>query len=503
MPQHQSTAEYFHQRTKYDPATLASKSKVLDWSQQPNPYKEYQIGRVYDLKPYLSMTADIDKQSSDWLWWYRLSQLFLYSYGLTAKVPMVTGEVYYLRSAPSAGGLYPTEMYLVDTHGLWHYQPRTHSLTQFWQDQQCWQKLANACFGHPAFGVARMAIVLTTIFYRSAWRYQDRAYRRVFLDAGHLIGNIELASALSDFRPHLIGGFADCLVNELLFLDDRQEAAIAVIPLQDLQTDLQTTGSLGCHTLPSPPAPTPSDIPDGELLYAMHTATLISPEPPVSPYCESPPEPPADKYNFPFCAKFSTVVPPIDWGEDLADLSATILRRRSTREFTAGAIASGDLKAILNFAYQPTDYIVQGLDGNPDYFDLSLIETFVAIVAVTGIEVGCYYYAPHAQELRQIRFKNFRKELHFLCLGQDLGRDASAVIFHTADLSKAIAKHGDRCYRYLHMDAGHLGQKINLAAVRLGIGVSGIAGFFDDQVNEVLGIPPAEAVLYITTLGTR
>lgn len=53
---------------------------------------------------------------------------------------------------------------------------------------------------------------------------------------------------------------------------------------------------------------------------------------------------------------------------------------------------------------------------------------------MAGLDDGCYYYAPQAQELRQIRFKNFRRELHFLCLGQDLGRDAAMVLFHTADL---------------------------------------------------------------------
>ncbi|NEO60876.1 MAG: SagB/ThcOx family dehydrogenase, partial [Moorea sp. SIO4G2] len=81
------------------------------------------------------------------------------------------------------------------------------------------------------------------------------------------------------------------------------------------------------------------------------------------------------------------------------------------------------------------------------------------------------------------------------------GRDARAVVFHTADLQKAVARLGDRAYRYLHMDAGHLGQRLNLAAIYLGLGVSGIGGFFDDQVNEVLGIPVDEAVVYITTLG--
>jgi SagB-type dehydrogenase family enzyme len=103
--------------------------------------------------------------------------------------------------------------------------------------------------------------------------------------------------------------------------------------------------------------------------------------------------------------------------------------------------------------------------------------------------------------LRQVRFKNFRREVHFLCLGQELGRDAGAVLFHTADLNMGITQYGDRVYRYLHLDAGHLGQRLNLAAIGLNLGVSGIGGFFDDQVNEVLGIPEDEAVLYITTLG--
>jgi SagB-type dehydrogenase family enzyme len=132
---------------------------------------------------------------------------------------------------------------------------------------------------------------------------------------------------------------------------------------------------------------------------------------------------------------------------------------------------------------------------------LQQLETFIAISGVSGLEAGCYYYAPQSEELRQIRFKNFRPELHFLCLGQELGRDAAAVICHTANLKAAIRQWGDRAYRYLHLDAGHLGQRLNLAAIRLGLGVSGIGGFFDDQVNEVLGIPIDQAVLYITTLG--
>jgi SagB-type dehydrogenase family enzyme len=360
-------------------------------------------------------------------------------------------------------------------------------------------------------GSTDLAIVITAVFYRSAWRYEDRAYRRIFLDTGHLLGNIELASALTNYRPHLIGGFSDEMVNKLLYLDPEQEGAIAVIPLGDKLNVRQNL----------PPAPTvlPSitqmhypEVPDGELLSYLHRATQIEDignwdvemEKLESKAAEGQLE---DKYNFPFCAKVSTATTPIDWRGGTADglplnsLENTILKRRSTRAYNGANLTLDELKAVLDFTYQPQHYRNQGLDGSPDYFDLSLIETFIAVSGVTNLEEGCYYYAPKAQELRQIRFKNFRRELHYLCLGQDLGRDAGAVVFHTADLKKAVKKEGDRAYRYLHMDAGHLGQRLNLAAIRLGLGVSGIGGFFDDQVNEVLGIPTDEAVLYITTLG--
>ncbi|NEO28545.1 MAG: SagB/ThcOx family dehydrogenase, partial [Kamptonema sp. SIO4C4] len=345
-------------------------------------------------------------------------------------------------------------------------------------------------------------------YYRSAWRYEDRAYRRIFLDTGHLLGNIELAGAINGFRPCLIGGFQDKLMNQLLYLNEEEEGIMTVIPLLDQGNQAPTLpDSLARNSqyftaLPSAVQRDYPEIPEGELLGALQKATEINSSQPLAP--PSPQQAEAsteDKYNFPFCLKVSMYSSPIDWKEELTELEQTILKRRSTRAYTGADLTLEELQALLHFTYQPQDYFVQGLDSQPDYFDLSLLETFVAVSGVVGLEEGCYYYAPKVQELRQIRFKNFRRELHYLCLGQDLGRDAGAVIFHTADLKRAIAKYGDRVYRYLHMDAGHLGQRLNLAAIRLELGVSGIAGFFDDQVNEVLGIPKDEGVIYISTLG--
>ena len=493
-----SIAQYYHERTKYDPQTIASKSKGLDWSQQPHPFKEYKIGQTFDLKPYLSRQTVPQKGD----FWRRISRILGCSYGLTAKIATM-GSPLYLRSAPSAGGLYPAEVYLISRGteflpaGLYSYQGQSHSLLLFWESD-VWTNLQSACFWNPVLENTDIALVTSAIFYRSAWRYEDRAYRRIFLDTGHLLGNIELSASINDYRAHLIGGFNDSQMNELLYLDSEKESVMTVIPLADLLNIRQNLPP-STTALPSATTTLYPKIAEGELLNSLHRATMIATDEKIE--ANVTPSNWEDKYNFPFCLKVSVTSRPVNWGEDLIDLESTMLKRRSTRAYSGASLSLDELRALLHFTYQPQDYADQNLDRNPDYFALDLLETFIAVSAVTGLEEGCYYYAPKAQELRQIRFKNFQQELHYLCLGQDLGRDAAAVVFHTADLSKAVAKYGDRVYRYLHADAGHLGQRLNLAAIHLGLGVSGIGGFFDDQVNEVLGIPWDEAVIYITTLG--
>lgn len=511
-----SLAHHYHGRTKYAPETLAAQARPLDYGQQPIPFKTYRVGTEVDLKPYLE-NDDISAPGNsapgnEYLDWMRLSRLLINVYGLTAKFPTATGQTFYLRSAPSAGGLYPAEVYVISRGtrllpaGLYNYQARSHTLWRYWDDHS-WQGLQRACFWHPTLEATHLAVVVTGVFYRSAWRYQDRAYRRICLDVGHLLGNLELASALVDYRPHLIASFADRALADLLYLDPAEEGALAVLPLADLLTVEQNLPCAEVAFATEPQTSFPA-LADGELLSYFHQVTEIAPTADAPRWAMRPtgdtPQPIdtlEDKYNLPFGLRAPTATAPIAWGPHLEQLETALFKRRSTRRFSGEAIDLAALKQLLDFTYQPSHYRDQGLDPDPDYGDRALVHTFVVACAVDGLDDGCYYYAPRSEELRQVRFKNFRRELHYLCLGQELGRDAAAVVFHTADLSAAVAAYGDRVYRYLHMDAGHLGQRLNLAATRLGLGVSGIGGFYDDQVNEVLGIPPDEAVIYITTLG--
>ncbi|MBI3590534.1 MAG: SagB/ThcOx family dehydrogenase [Candidatus Melainabacteria bacterium] len=512
MSTYESYAEYYHDLTKYTPEGIASSQHRLDLDKQPAPFKEYPNKKIIDLSYLLPLDrnpfSDIGiKNPKDFTPCEKslaaLSKLLYFSNGVTAVIPYLD-KPFYMRSSPSAGGLYPTEIYICTKDyvgledGIYNYQVYKQALAQVYKGDLK-EKFAHATFNHPACDISSgkvtlplLILVLTGVFYRSSWRYQDRAYRRICLDTGHIIGNLDLVSSTCDFKPILIGGFNDKLINEILLLDEEEEQALAVIPLinKNIETDFNFPSAL-----PSKLDNQNIKTPEGNRLIQLHQRSRIDKYVTVPNISIENVE---EKFKFSSKLQFNKKAKDFKWKETLY---SDIIRRRSTRAFSGESITKEELGAILEFAYHPELFADDGLDPRPVYFDLSLLQTFVAVNSVNGLEEGCYYYSKEGPYLRQVRFKNFRDEIYYLCLGQELGHKASAVIFHTSSLSKAVFKYGERAYRYLHMDSGHLGQRINVAAINLDLGVSGIGGFFDDQVNEVLGIPENEAVLYITTLG--
>lgn len=493
-----SVAQRYHQATKYDPDSLAASSHKLDWSRQPVPFKEYPGAAMVELGRYLPASAaelaDSQLKGRDRLdraeqGLNDLSHLLYFTNGVTEIVRMPE-RPFLMRAAPSAGGLYPTEIYLISRgrtelpEGLYNYQVRTHRLATVRQED-LWSRLQAACFDHPALRETDLAVLLTGVFYRSWWRYEDRAYRRILLDTGHVLGNLTLYAPLIDRLAVPIGGFDDQALDDLLFLDPQEEGTLAVVALPSPPARFEPSA------LPSVLPPRPLEERPGPRLQALHDASRIAPDDrpeELAPHQEQ------TRTLLRFAAPETLEAPPITWGDGLSE---SLLKRRSTRAYSGEACTREQLASILDFAYgfERQENRAHGT------FDLPLLETFVAVHRVGGLEPGCYHYAPQSRQLRQIRFKDLTDDVQFLCLNQELGGQASAVVFHTADLPKAIARWGDRAYRYMHLDAGHVGERLNLAALHLGLGASGIGGFFDDLVNDLLGIPPTEAVVYITTIG--
>lgn len=485
-----SFAEFYHNETKYSPESIAKKSKPIDWTKQPMPFKDYPKAKKIDLAKYISRKykEHFPEETDEVKSIKAISELLYYTNGVTAIVPYATPLL--LRAAPSAGGLYPTEIYLVTNNykglenGLYNFQVKNHSLSYFWEEN-IWNKLKEICFNHNSFEESSVAIIFTGIFERSAFRYQERAYRRILLDTGHILGNIITYSPFVSKYSNLIGSFNDNALADLLWLDKDEEAPLAVITLSDKKLVNNKTAS-------------PSAINTGiynknNLIRDFHDFSKIEEEKEVFQQDK--------KENIKLSLSFAQKIEPkeLEWENKLKDI---ILLRRSTRAYDSDKkISKEDFEKILSFTYHYEQYENQNFDIKPDFFDTSIIETYIAITNVEGLEEGCYHYSPDKKELRQIRFKNFNKELGYLCLGQDLGKDAGFVIFHTVDLPKAVEKYGERAYRYLHLDSGNLGQRLNLACIKLDLGVSGIGGFFDEQVNDLLGIPESQAVLYITTVG--
>lgn len=497
-----STAVTYHEATKYHPETIGQ-GGGLDWSAQPVPYKEYDCAEPvelsdflpFDPNPFTGRPADDDARAQvDGVpSLAALSHLIFYTYGVTGVVPSEPRHLL-LRACPSAGGLYPAELYVIVRDwpdlapGLYGYDPTRHRLIPLWAGAEIADAAAEACYGNAAVVAAPAMLVITGVFRRSSWRYGERAYRRILLDSGHLLANATLATHALGLRCSLTAAFCDERLNTLLRVDSEAEGALALVTVHAPGATERPTWS----ALPSSTSTTVSEPP---LLDALHHASVLPSERPRQvPHGEDQ----ADDLENRYGQRGGVPLPiPRDTSALTRATLEAILRRRSTRRYRRGTMTSVQLARILAYAYHPETL---GLGDQPA-LDRSLLMTFVAVLSVEGLAAGVYYYAPHSNELRLIKATCPRDAVQYLCLGQELGGDATAVVFHTADLARAVRRQGERAYRYLHLDAGMIGERLDLAALAEGLGASGIGGFFDDQVTSLLDIPVEQAVVYITTIG--
>jgi SagB-type dehydrogenase family enzyme len=138
------------------------------------------------------------------------------------------------RCVPSAGGLYPLEIYMLSLNvqglpaGAYHYDVRSHALTELAQDQFR-ERLTNVLFITEAVQKASAVLVITGVFGRSKIKYGERAYRFALLEAGHAMQNICLVATATGLGTCPVGGFIDDGLNDILDIDGVEEAAIYAV----------------------------------------------------------------------------------------------------------------------------------------------------------------------------------------------------------------------------------------------------------------------------------
>ena len=511
-----STAEYYHELTKYSPESISTGTP--DPLQKPPLFKEYLTERALDLKPFLKGVPHHSGSPENPKNVLRsISRLLYHTGGITEIVEGRGGPIYF-RAAPSAGALYPIEIYMATrgvegiTDGIHSYSIREHALVPLW-DGNFAREIQEFCFRHPAAVQGRMFLILTAVLRRSAWRYRDRAYRRILLDAGHILGNAAAYAPVEGLGVIGLGGFHDAAISDLLFLDREEEAVLVVAPVVS-RKDLETAKAVSPFPFPSNRSTPPSAGPDKGLMLLLHERSCITPGGRLAEKVPKEAMAPSlflgraeEEEGIPLGSpeKSGSAAPGHAPANALApSIGPVIRRRRSARAFGKGRLTLARIAGILRSSYAPVRaYLGKESPSLGDCIlnDPTMIATYLVATRVEGLPPGIYRYDPEAAKLHLRREGNFQNELWNICLGQDLGRNPAAAVIHVADLPACADRYGDRAYRYLHLDAGHLGQRINLAAVSRDTGVSGIGGFFDDEVNTLLEIPERMSTLYITLLG--
>ncbi|MGI6376795.1 MAG: SagB/ThcOx family dehydrogenase [Anaerolineae bacterium] len=231
----QGVGEVFQRETGYSRGRLPQ--HALDWAHQPEPLKRYpgaprltleapQIRGGASLWQALHDRRSVRRYSATPLTLDELSRLCWAAQGVTER----HGD-HLKRTAPSAGALYPIETYVVINRvegvepGVYHYAMGAHALEQLKKGDYA-EATARAGLDQDMLSDAAIVFVWSALFERSAWKYAQRAYRYVYLDAGHIAQNVALAAVGLGLGSCQVGALYDDEVNALIGVDGALESVL-------------------------------------------------------------------------------------------------------------------------------------------------------------------------------------------------------------------------------------------------------------------------------------
>lgn len=205
-----SRAADYHQQTKHSFNRFARSLGYLDWAAQPHPFRRYDGAPTLDL-PRTPLRADIPYDAlfdgtapPAPLDLASVGEFLRCAMGLSAWKQHQASR-WALRVNPSSGNLHPTEAYVVWEGRVCHYAPSEHVLEQRAE--------------LPARPGDALLVGLTSILWREAWKYGERAFRYCQHDVGHAIGALRFSAALLGWRLRLLPDWTDADIGALLGVD--------------------------------------------------------------------------------------------------------------------------------------------------------------------------------------------------------------------------------------------------------------------------------------------
>jgi SagB-type dehydrogenase family enzyme len=185
-------------------------------------------------------------------------------------------------------------------------------------------------------------------------------------------------------------------------------------------------------------------------------------------------------------------------------LEEAIEKRRSLRNYSGKPVTVFQLSQLLFSAQGTTGKMYgQPLRTTPSAGALYPFEIYVIANNVENLKQGIYHYGVLNHTLELVKSGDFRKEITSAGLKQEMLGDSDVVFVLSAIFDRTRHKYGERGFRYVYIEAGHISQNIYLQAVSLGLGSVSIGAFLDDEVNKLIGVDgQKEAVIYLHAVGT-
>ncbi|HMB08391.1 MAG TPA: SagB/ThcOx family dehydrogenase [Isosphaeraceae bacterium] len=500
-----------HERTKHHLHRYARGPGRLDWANQPDPFRTYAGAPAVDL-PLLAdglATAYADLKVPGAVAPHPpgregIALLFELALGLSAW-KQYQGERWALRCNPSSGNLHPTEGYAILPElpglpaGVYHYVSRDHRL-----ERRC--SLEGAGTDQLIRSVPRgtFLVGLTTITWREAWKYGERAFRYGQLDAGHALAAVRYAAAALGWSAVLLDGLADADLATWLGLDRDDEG----VGLESADRERPAAA-----LLVGPPSFHPA-VDVRRLVEVLRGGTWTGRANPLSPVhiaweviddvagATWKPDP------APFGAAAMPSLPPLPPAVRVP--AATLIRRRRSCLALDGrtSIAAETFYAILDhllprpgvppwdmLPWRPNLHLglfvhrVRGLPPGLYLFERSeavhdRLHASLRDGSLWRRPAGC----PDHLRLFLLAERDLRDVSRIVSCHQAIAADGAFSLGMLADFGATIRGQGPWWYRHLHWEAGVLGQVLYLEAEAAGVRGTGIGCYFDDAVHELLGL---------------
>ena len=488
----------YHERTKHRLERYAAGPETLDWNAQPNPFREFANA------PRIPLPLVADQLSASFAALHvpgavapqpvcldSVAALLELSFGLSAWKEYGPDR-WAVRCNPSSGNLHPTEAYLICQQvpgledGVYHYLSRDHVL-----EQRC--RITGLAPGAPS----RLLVGLSSISWREAWKYGERAFRYCQLDTGHAIGALRYAAATLGWHVHIINRCSHSQLAQWLGLDrdadfmgaEREEPELL------MEISIEQDVDLAALSYPWESVQThwhgQANLLDAHPMYrwpVIDDVTLASRKPLTLPTT--------------FRPAASSTAPS---GEIPA---ATLIRqRRSAQRFDARFTQDAD-----SF-YRMLDTLQPRLSAPWDvWHEPARVHPVLFVHRVAGLAPGIYALPRSAAVQAQMQAAmradflwrkppgcpdqlplfllaeaNLGKALRAISCHQAIAADSTFTLAMLAEFDAPLHDAPWR-YRQLYWEAGLLGQVLYLQAEAASLRGTGIGCYFDDVCHELLGL---------------